>query len=222
MKIFTISDIHGALDMLERAAGLIRSADLVVMAGDLTSHGKTEEARALIESVERRSARVLAVHGNWDSAEITALLDERGCGIHAAGRIMDGIGFFGCGGSSPTPMHTRVEYDEDEITRILNKGYERVKGAEKVVLISHTPPRHTRDRTFLGLHGGSASVRSFIEMNRVDLCLCGHIHEAGGLERLGGTLIANPGSFKRGKYIDIAINGGITARRGRLKRGFFS
>lgn len=221
MRIFAIADIHGALDILERAADLIRVSDLIVLAGDLTSHGRTEEARELIEVIERYSARILAVHGNWDSAGVAAYLDERGYGVHASGRIIDGIGFFGCGGSSPTPMHTRVEYGEDEIARILNEGYERVKSAEKIVLISHTPPRRTRDRTFLGLRGGSTSVRSFIELNRVDLCLCGHIHEAGGVERLGRTLIANPGSFKRGKYMDISVNGGIAPRRGRIKRGWF-
>jgi Icc-related predicted phosphoesterase len=43
----------------------------------------------------------------------------------------------------------------------------------------------------------------------VDLCLCGHIHEAWGIERSGGTIIANGGSFKKGRYVCIDLDGNI-------------
>ena len=55
--------------------------------------------------------------------------------------------------------------------------------ASRIVLISHAPPRGIRDRSFLGLRGGSHSVKAFLEEHPVSLCLCGHIHEAAGIER---------------------------------------
>jgi hypothetical protein len=119
------------------------------------------------------------------------------------------------GGSSPTPLKTATEYTEKEIALTLQTGYEQVREASQTVLISHVPPRGVRDRSFLGLRGGSHSVKSFLEINPVNLCLCGHIHEAAGIERFCSTLVANSGSFKKGHYLSIEIGRDIVVTRGR-------
>ena len=217
MKLFVISDIHGATRPVESAAALIRDADAVVVAGDITRGRTRSEAADVIACIEQFSTRILAVHGNWDRREVGDLLEEKGYSLHGTGRVLDGTGFFGAGGSSPTPMGTATEYTEEEIARILAAGYECVKEAPRAVLISHGPPRGVRDRTYLGMRGGSRSVRAFLETNPVSLCLCGHIHEAHGLERFHDTLVANAGSFKRGRYISVDIGPDISATPGRVE-----
>lgn len=216
MKIFVVSDIHGAIKPIENAAPLIRAADMVVISGDIT-HSKTRaEAEDVIACMEQYAHRILAVHGNWDRVEVKDFLEEKGYSLHGRGVILDGIGFFGVGGSSPTPLWTATEYSEDEIALILQAGYEKVWKALKVVLVSHTPPRRVLDRSFIGLRGGSHSVRAFLETHPVDFCLCGHIHEAHGIERFQNTLVVNAGSFKTGRYATVEIGANIVATPGRV------
>ncbi len=221
MNIFIVGDVHGALDSIDLAGERMASSNLVLIAGDITHSGATEEAAVVLAAFERHNTSLLAVHGNWDSPDVCTLLSEKGYGLHASGRIMGDTGFFGLGGSSPTPMHTRCEYDEEEITGYLEEGYSRVQNAKRIILLSHVPPRGVRDRTFLGLRGGSTSVRNFLLSHRVHLCVCGHIHEAGGVESFGSSTVANPGSFKRGKYLTAEFNGGLTLSAGRVKKGWF-
>jgi len=219
MKILAIADIHGKTAMIERAGELIRHCDLLLIAGDITRSGTVSEAAEVIAAVEKFNSSILAVHGNWDSPEVGDFLAEKGYGLHGTGRTIGGIGFFGLGGSSPTPMHTRCEYTEDRIAVILDGAYRAVESARTRVLLSHAPPRGVRDRTFLFLRGGSTALRAFLESHEVDLCVCGHIHEAGGIETLGEAIVANPGSFKSGKYISAELNDTMTLSRGRLRQG---
>ena len=218
MKLFAVSDIHGATKPIQKAATLIREADWVVIAGDITSSRTRAEAAEVIACVEQYSTRILAVHGNWDKMEVKDFLEKKGYNLHGKGRMIEGIGFFGLGGSSPTPIHTATEYTEEEIALTLQTGFEQVRKATQSVLISHVPPRGVRDRSFVfGLRGGSHSVKAFLEVNPVTLCLCGHIHEAAGIERFCDTLVANSGSFKKGHYLTIEIGLDITATRGRVE-----
>lgn len=217
MKLFVVSDIHGATKPIDNAASLIREADWIVISGDIT-HTKTRaEAADVLACFERYSTRILAVHGNWDRLEVKDFLEEKGYSLHGKGRVLEGIGFFGMGGSSPTPVKTATVYTEQEIAIILRKGYEQVREASQVVLISHVPPRRVRDRSFIGLRGGSYSVKAFLEVNPIALCLCGHIHEAAGIERFQNTLVANSGSFKKGRYLSVEIGSDLVATPGRVE-----
>ena len=216
MRLFAVSDIHGATEPIEAAAPLLRAADWVVIAGDLTGARTRAEAAGVIALVERYSTRVLAVHGNWDRSDVGDFLAEKGYSLHGTGRIVDGVGFFGLGGSSPTPMRTATEYTEEEIAAFLRQGYQKVRQAPRTVLISHVPPRGVRDRTFIGLRGRSRALRAFLVENPVSLCLCGHIHEAGGIERFHETIVANAGSFKRGHYLSVEIGEDLNVTNGRV------
>jgi Icc-related predicted phosphoesterase len=43
---------------------------------------------------------------------------------------------------------------------------------------------------------GSKAIQKFVD--RVDLIVCGHIHEAKGLEKVGKTVVLNPGEASKG------------------------
>ena len=55
---------------------------------------------------------------------------------------------------------------------------------------------------------GSTAVREFIEENQPDICLCGHIHEARAMDRIGRTLVVNPGPLVQGGYVLLRSNAG--------------
>jgi uncharacterized protein len=205
MKIFAISDIHGATKPLELASAEISAADLVIISGDISRTGTAEDASSVIQIIEQLNRNILAVHGNMDRDEVRLFLEEKGYSLHAAGRVIGETGFFGVGGSRKTPFRTRCEYSEEQISAFLQAGYRGLNAINNTVLVSHTPPYGTCDRSFLGNRGGSKSVTEFILNHPVDLCISGHIHEAAGVEMLGRTVVANTGSLKSGNYHSITI-----------------
>ncbi|HPB82524.1 MAG TPA: metallophosphoesterase family protein [Spirochaetota bacterium] len=207
MKLIVISDIHGSMPFVEAVLDEVEKADHVVIAGDISGRGDNRQAESIISVIEKRNSSIIAVHGNWDDGNVIAMLTERGYSVHGDGRIIDGVGFFGVGGSGPTPMNTPTEYDEETIAGLLTSGYAKVAGCATKVLITHAPPRGLRDRTFLLVRGGSTSVRSFIDQSDVQVCICGHIHEARGIEKHEKVTVVNPGSLKSGKYAHVALNG---------------
>ncbi len=217
MKIFAISDIHGSIKAIDLTAGLIKNSDIIIISGDITKNGSKSEAAKVLGRIEIHNKNILAVHGNIDKIEVKELLEEKGYSIHGTCRAINGIAFFGVGGSSPTPMKTPTEYSEEKIMEFLDDGYKQVNGEYITVLVSHTPPRGTRDRTYIGLRGGSKSVKKFLKTNHIDLCLTGHIHEACGVENLGKGIVANSGCFKKGRYLSIEIGDSICVNQQRIK-----
>ncbi len=217
MRIFAISDIHGNIQALNKASAQIRDSDLVIISGDITEYGSKKEAAEVLDLIELYNKNILAVHGNIDKYEVFELLEERGYSIHGTCRVVEGVAFFGVGGSSPTPMKTPTEYSEETIMEVLHSGYSNVNGETRKVLVSHTPPKGTRDRTYFGLRGGSKSIKNFLKKYKIDLCLTGHIHEARGVSKFKESIIANSGCFKKGKYLSVEIGEEINITRARIK-----
>lgn len=209
MKIIVMGDIHERVKVFSILENEISSADLVVLAGDLTQYGDEEKAARVIEVVKGINSNILAQVGNLDSLDIDLYLTRKGINIHGRGKIIDGVGIFGCGGSGPTPFHTPVEFNEEELKGFLESGYKEVRDAPVKIMICHTPPVNTEvDRIGSGAHVGSKAVREFIEKYRPDLCVTGHIHEASGEDAIGKTKIINPGPFFEGGFVAINVENG--------------
>ena len=77
-----------------------------------------------------------------------------------------------------------------------------------MVLITHQPPRETRNDLARGGHVGSHSIRCFIEQHQPLICFTGHIHEGVGVDTIGETKIVNPGPLRHGGYAVAEITGG--------------
>jgi len=204
MKIIALADIHGRLDHLPRIGSEIASADLVLLAGDITRFGVAENASRVLEAFRTYNRRILAVAGNIDRPEAARFLEEEGISLHGRGKRIGDVGLFGAGGN---------EMSDEDLLALLERGRAEVKDAAVKILVTHAPPRKTRvDRMFLGLHVGSAALRAFIERAQPDLCLCGHIHEARGTDEIGPTRILNPGPFFKGGFARVEIDeGGVRA-----------
>lgn len=208
MTIIAITDIHGRLDMSEPVADKLRSVDLVIIAGDITHFGNGEDANAVIEKIQQLNNAILAVPGNCDRHSVNTMLKTKNINLHGETRVIDNIAFYGLGGSNKSPLNTPQEYTESEIAVVLTKFQKRE--ARFHIFVSHPPPAKTKlDKIFLGLHVGSKSVRSFIEQFVPDLVICGHIHEARGIDKIGKTTLINPGPFPQ-HYATIGIEDKLT------------
>lgn len=202
MKIIALTDIHGRTHFSPAVSTALERADLVLIAGDITNFGGRSDAIKVIERITRLNTRVLAVHGNCDRPDVIQALSEAEVDINLKQRVIDRTLFFGIGGSNKTPMHTPGEYDDIELSLLLER-FAKPQDIDHTVLVSHAPPYRTElDRMFVGLHVGSRAVRSFIERIRPDMVVCGHIHEARGSERISGALVINPGPFPK-HYAEI-------------------
>ncbi len=213
MRILALSDVHGAIDTTRRIIENESGYDVVVMSGDAAPYGAPRGAVKVLRKIsELVSPRLLiAVPGNMDDPSAYEELQGSNGNIrivHGRSISVGDIVLVGVGGSPPTPFRTVFEMSEDEIARILEQAIHGVNSTN-VVLISHAPPYKTKcDKVVTGLHVGSKAVRSFIEQKKPILCICGHIHESRAVDRIGSTIIVNPGPAMRGFYAVIEVSRG--------------
>ena len=196
LRLLCFADLHGNFEIAKKIESAAHDYDLLICAGDLTNFYSRDVAKSIVDNMIRNSKNFLAVPGNCDLRETLELLESMNLSLHGRGVIISKTGFFGVGGSNLTPFNTPLEFSEDYIYRMLEKGYEEVKSASIKVLVSHSPPYGFADLTSSGEHIGSRALRDFIAINSVDLVICGHAHEAKGIEKLKETTIINTSPAK--------------------------
>ncbi|HEY4162180.1 MAG TPA: hypothetical protein VGM59_03900 [Dongiaceae bacterium] len=117
------------------------------------------------------------------------------------------------GFSNPTPWHTPREMKEEDIGPALEKLVGGLGSYDRTIFNIHVPPADSALDTCpmlnwetdppaqivkggqVVLYGaGSAAVRQAIATHQPLLSLHGHIHESGGVVKLGRTTSVNPGS----------------------------
>ncbi len=210
MRLLCISDIHGRYTNIKKIESELREADIVILVGDITNFGDRDEAMKIIREVMKYNPKILAVHGNCDLLSVNDALKELKVWLHGRSVVINGTGFFGLGGSNITPFATPQEYSEEKLSRIVEKAYNSLGNIEKKIFISHTPPYGILDRTGSGIRAGSKVIRNFIRDADMELVICGHVHEAKGIEKWQGKLIVNPGPMHMG-YAIVEVNDGLEA-----------
>ncbi len=198
LKILAASDLHGDSTQIERLAdrAVKENVDLVVLCGDLTSPFQTP---GIIKPFVDRGKRVLLVPGNHDGLVLGDFLADfyNVKNLHANYAKYYDVGLFGCGLAN-------VGLDalsEDEIFNTMRNGFNAVKSIQKKIAVSHVHPGGTIvEKIAPGF--GSKGLRSFIEKYQPDFLLCGHVHEAAGVEDfIGNTKVINVG--RNGKIIEL-------------------
>ncbi|MBA4357294.1 MAG: serine/threonine protein phosphatase [Desulfovibrio sp.] len=222
MYWIAVGDVHESAGMLDAIPG-IAGAEGLILTGDLTNRGRQAQAACVLDRAQGANPHVLAQMGNMDHPEVDALLTLRGQNIHRQARLLaPGLVLMGVGWSTPTPFGTPSEISEAELEQWLDQTHRQAQelaardcpdGSALLLAVIHTPPLDTSlDRTSSGTHVGSRAVRAFIETAQPAVCLCGHIHEAVGEERLGRTHVLNPGLLAEGGYVRLSLmDGGLSA-----------
>ena len=198
LRILAASDLHGDSSQFKRLADKAEkeNVDLVILCGDLTSPSQSKD---LIQPFKDKGKRVLLVHGNHDGILTGEFLSEfyKIKNLHSSTASYYGVGIFGCGGAN-------VGIDamsENEIFDTLRNNFQEVKDLKKKIMVTHVHPSNTIvEKIVSGI--GSNGVKYFIDKYQPDILLCGHVHEAEGVEDLvGKTKIMNVG--RNGKIIEI-------------------
>jgi len=192
-RYLVIGDLHGATDRLsavvENAAA--EPIDGVFLVGDFAAFDgrRYHHEPETVQEELARCLKILAplqvewlwVPGNHDPRGLAGPgnCDRR---LTRAGDLS----VYGVGGSGPHAFGFPYEWHDDEIDDLVIGNVD--------VLLSHTPPLGTLDLTRSGIHAGSQSIRRHA-LRSARVVLCGHIHEAAGVARLGNALVLNPGSL---------------------------
>ena len=197
MKLLIFSDIHSDARALERLMTI--EADYYFCAGDLVNWARGLDVMG--EILKKRADRMFVMPGNHETApQIEEFCGRFGFRSFHEGQVeIGGFHVVGMGYSNPTPFDTPGEYSDEELGQRLHA----FDGLKPMIAICHAPPWGTMlDRITNLKHGGSRSVREFLQRERPRYFFCGHIHEAAGAqEMLGETSSMNVG--KKGYLLDL-------------------
>ena len=200
MRLLCLTDLHGDARQLRSILDEAGTVDVVLLGGDLTHFGTPNQVEDLIRRTREHCPRVFAVAGNCDSVAIDSRLAELGVSLFGRGVVHDGAAFYGVSAMPPWTGHM-YELTEEEIAAALAEGERQAGAVARQVVLSHPPPRGCRlDVTRRGDHVGSTAVRRHVDDRQPTLVVCGHIHEARGVERLGATTVVNCGTACQGNY----------------------
>ena len=208
LKVLALTDIHRNQDAVRAATKKIAEehVDAIFVAGDI-SHGNINEAIHILKILKGHHKTVFFVPGNMDSPELMDWNDGNIRNLHCKCESFNNYSLIGVGGSVYTPFNTHLEFAENEIAKTFRQSFSECSEKKKLILISHCPPKDTElDRTMTGIHAGSKAVRQFIESEKPLLVITGHIHEARGIDKIGETMIVNPGPANLGRYGIIELN----------------
>jgi hypothetical protein len=187
---------------------LERDYDVLIMLGDFTERGPKSQVDEILPRVEKAGIRTLAIPGNCDPKPAQEILEKHGINLHSKSTEIDGVTFVGLGGSNLTPFNTPFEITEGEIKEELSTLTSNVD--RNWVLATHAPPYGTStDLTSSDIHVGSKSIREIIEHKQPLVAMCGHVHEARSTDKLGRTIIVNPGPISRGYAAEVILGDGV-------------
>jgi Icc-related predicted phosphoesterase len=219
VRIAAAGDVHASEATRARLehsfAALEDRADLVLLAGDLTTLGEPDQARVLADACANLRVPVCAVLGNHDlhcgrGNEVTAVL--RDAGVHMLDRssttlelaggevgIVGTKGFVGGfeGAEIPDfgePALRQIFSETTEEVEALEVGLEAIAGCHRrVVLLHYAPITETLvgEPETIWAFLGSGRLAGPIGMHRPDLVVHGHAHHGRERGSIGNVPVHN-------------------------------
>jgi Icc-related predicted phosphoesterase len=220
IRIAAAGDVHYGRDGDRRRAGeafagLAGRVDLVLLAGDLTTHGEPEQAAILAEACSGLDVPVLTVLGNhdWHSNrrdEVAAVLEEAGIVVldrsHRVLEVCDArVGIVGTKGfvGGFTGSHI-PDFGEPLLRQVYAQGMEEVAALDaglravamcpfRIVLLHYAPTAETLEgeRREIWAFLGSDRLAVPIREHGPDLVLHGHAHAGTFAGRIGEVPVYN-------------------------------
>jgi Icc-related predicted phosphoesterase len=219
LRVAAAGDVHAGEPLRERLTRVFdevaSESDLILLAGDLTTHGLPEQAAVLAEACSSLPVPVIAVLGNHDhhsglADEVKRVLDhagvnvlDRGHTILEIGDLEVGVvgtkGFVGGFPGAEIPdfgeLALRQIYQETSAeVDALEQGLEAISGCHKrIVLLHYAPIVETIVGEPEGIWAflGSGRLAGPIGMHRPELVVHGHAHHGAAKGSIGTVPVYN-------------------------------
>jgi Icc-related predicted phosphoesterase len=216
IRVAAAGDVHADASRradLEAAFRNLRgNADLVLLAGDLTTHGRPEEAKVVAEASQLAGLPVFSVLGNHDwhcdrAGEVAAVMEEAGVTMldrswttcEVGGESVGIVGTKGFVGGFPgshlpdfgEPLLREVYAETGREVAALEDGLRAIADCDYRLVLMHYSP------TLMTLEGERPEIAAFLGSDRLahpiadhcpDLVLHGHAHAG----RFDGTIGSVP------------------------------
>jgi Icc-related predicted phosphoesterase len=200
MRIAAVGDFHcgGHLHdaaLAELMADASRNADVLLLLGDMTTHGEPDQAHAFTASLTNVEIPVLAVLGNHDyeqdrADEVRAILEEAGVRVlDGEAAEIDGVGFAGTKGfGGGFGRHALTTFGERETKAFveaavaeelkLERALSALRTETRVVLLHYAPVADTLgdEPPEIWPFLGSSRLLAPIENYRATAVFHGHAH----------------------------------------------
>jgi Icc-related predicted phosphoesterase len=201
MRIAATADLHftrgsrHSAPLLDQLHQVRDSADVMVVAGDLTGTGLPEEMTQLLNVVVRARIPTIVVLGNHDfesgnQAELTQMLVQSGIKVlDGTAYERDGVGFAGTKGfvggfgrtlltafGEPEIKHF-VQASVDEALK-LERAMAQLRSEKRVVVLHYSPVTATVRGEPLEIYPflGTSRLAEVVDRHGADLVLHGHAH----------------------------------------------
>ena len=231
LRIAATGDIHCSEPLRDHVsnafARVAEEADLVLVAGDLTTHGEPEQAAVLADACRGLDVPVFAVLGNHDHhanrcSEIVAVLADAGVRVltreaaivELKGLEVGVVGVKGFVGGFPgaelpdfgEPLLREVYRETSEEVDALGAGLEAIAGCHRrIVLLHYAPIPETLvgEPETIWAFLGSSRLAAPIGAHRPDLVLHGHAHRGTFAGSLGPVPVRNVAVAVTGKDFEL-------------------
>ena len=195
MKLLAFTDIHGSLTALRRIGQKVKlqNPDLLVCAGDISifEHG----IAGIFRRLNKLGKKIIIVHGNHEDDSTYSKYSrifKNIIFIHKKHFIENNVLFLGYGGGG----FSQRDKEFEKLAATAFKKLIQNNKDNKIILVTHAPPYKTKLDKLGRDYAGNKSFRDFIEKYKIDLHICGHLHENFGKEdTIKKSRVINPGPF---------------------------
>ena len=195
MKLLAFTDIHGSLTALRRIGQKVKlqNPDLLVCAGDISifEHG----IAGIFRRLNKLGKKIIIVHGNHEDDSTYSKYSrifKNIIFIHKKHFIENNVLFLGYGGGG----FSQRDKEFEKLAATAFKKLIQNNKDKKIILVTHAPPYKTKLDKLGRDYAGNKSFRDFIEKYKIDLHICGHLHENFGKEdTIKKSRVINPGPF---------------------------
>jgi Icc-related predicted phosphoesterase len=199
VRIAAVGDLHfdgsSAGSLRDLFADVHRSADVLALCGDLTTHGRPEQMKAFVNELAGVQVPIVAVLGNHDhesgaAEECSDILCAAGVEVlDGTNVVIEGIGFAGTKGfAGGFGRGSLGPFGEDLIKEFVNAAVEEALKLEKalqqlrtetrIVLLHYSPIEETvvGEPPVIYPFLGSSRLLQPIETHGADVVFHGHAH----------------------------------------------
>ena len=200
MKILAFTDTHGFTGNMKTILkkDKQKKPELAICCGDFTTF--ENNMSNVLKTLSKLSCKLFLIHGNHETDKVLKKLCKKYKNmifIHKKFYKQNNHIFFGYGGSGFALIEPDFYKTGEKFQKIIKKNK-----SKKIIFITHAPPYKTKLDLVVGSHCGNKTLKHFIVRNKVDLYICGHLHENfGKKDIIKKTKIINPGPY--GKIIKI-------------------